>query len=240
MDRYSGELKYTFVAEAFFYMHIINQYERDNHIVLDICCYKDASLLNAMYIDSIRNGHNNPNYAEMFRGKPLRFVLPLNTTTHNDGTENLVILSNTEATAYKTKNKLILCKPEILCDLGCETPRINYDEKLGKEYRYFYAISSDVDEENPGALIKVDVKNKTRKIWFEKNCYPSEPIFVPTPNSKSEDDGIILASMIYGLNDVKRVGLLVLCAKNWIELGRCEFITPGPVPKCLHGWYKNN
>lgn len=172
MDRYSGKLKYTFVAEAFFYMHIINQYERDNHIILDICCYKDASLLNAMYVESIKNGHNNPNYAEMFRGKPLRFVLPLNQTKHSLN-ENLVTLLNTGATAFKTKNKLILCKPEILCDLGCETPRINYDAKLGKEYRYFYAISSDVDAENPGALIKVDVKSKTRKIWFEKNCYPS-------------------------------------------------------------------
>lgn len=92
--------------------------------------------------------------------------------------------------------------------------------------------------------------------WCEPNCYPSEPIFVPAPNckvcncfrkftlaltilniTKSEDDGVILASMVWGKSDENRVGLLVLCAKRWIEIGRCEFTTKGPVPKCLHGWF---
>lgn len=55
--------------------------------------------------------------------------------------------------------------------------------------------------------------------------------------AKSEDDGVILASMVWGKTDENRVGLLVLCAKTWTEIGRCEFITNGPVPKCLHGWF---
>lgn len=55
--------------------------------------------------------------------------------------------------------------------------------------------------------------------------------------SQSEDDGVILATMIWGDGDANRVGLLVLCGKTLEELGRCEFKTPGPVPKCLHGWY---
>lgn len=55
--------------------------------------------------------------------------------------------------------------------------------------------------------------------------------------SQSEDDGIILATMIWGNGAVNRVGLLVLCGKTLKELGRCEFKTPGPVPKCLHGWF---
>lgn len=54
---------------------------------------------------------------------------------------------------------------------------------------------------------------------------------------KSEDDGVVLASMVWGKTDENRVGLLVLCAKTWTEIGRCEFITNGPVPKCLHGWF---
>lgn len=65
----------------------------------------------------------------------------------------------------------ILVKPELLCDVGCETPRINVDSHLGKEYRYFYAISCDMDQ-------------KTKKMWQEKGVYPSEPIFVPDPNGK--------------------------------------------------------
>jgi carotenoid isomerooxygenase len=43
--------------------------------------------------------------------------------------------------------------------------------------------------------------------------------------------------MVWGKEEENRVGLLVLCAKSMKELGRCEFKTNGPVPKCLHGWY---
>lgn len=43
--------------------------------------------------------------------------------------------------------------------------------------------------------------------------------------------------MVWGADDEHRVGLLVLCAKTWTELGRTEFQTPSPVPKCLHGWF---
>jgi len=46
----------------------------------------------------------------------------------------------------------IFVKPELLCDVGCETPRINADFHLGKEYRYFYAISCDMDMDNPGTV----------------------------------------------------------------------------------------
>lgn len=86
-------------------------------------------------------------------------------------------------------------------------------------------------------LIKVDVLTKTSQTWCEPNCYPSEPIFVPSPNCSAEDDGVVLAAMVWGGQEVNRVGLLVLCARTWTELGRSEFRTPGPVPKCLHGWF---
>lgn len=35
----------------------------------------------------------------------------------------------------------------------------------------------------------------------------------------------------------REVCLLVLDATSFTELARVEFITPGPVPKCLHGWF---
>lgn len=86
-------------------------------------------------------------------------------------------------------------------------------------------------------LIKVDVLTKTRQTWCEHNCYPSEPIFVARPSAVAEDDGIVLAALVWGGAEVNRAGMLVLCARTWTELGRAEFRTPGPVPKCLHGWF---
>ncbi|XP_058449286.1 carotenoid isomerooxygenase isoform X2 [Malaya genurostris] len=276
LDRDTGELKHTYHVEPFFYLHIINQYEKDEHIVLDICCYKDPSMLNCMYIDTMKNMQQNPDYAKMFRGRPLRFVLPLNyqdalkrstssifsikrsfsslikklsvgedydsgkrnTNDSNLTLRNLVTLENTKATAYVMPDGTVFCKPQLLCDLGCETPRIFYEQHLGREYRYFYAISSDVDADNPGTLIKVDVVNNTKQTWCEENVYPSEPIFVPDPDPQSEDDGVVLAAMVWGREEENRVGLLVLDAKSFTEIARSEFTTPGPVPKCLHGWFR--
>jgi len=58
---------------------------------------------------------------------------------------------NSTASDADENDHLYVC-PEKLCNLGCETPRIN-DLKIGKKYRFFYAISSDVDAENPGTVI---------------------------------------------------------------------------------------
>ncbi|EDV90679.1 carotenoid isomerooxygenase [Drosophila grimshawi] len=288
IERGSGKLVQTYESEAFFYLHIINAYEQDGHVVVDICSYKNPEMINCMYMEAIANMQTNPNYAMLFRGRPLRFVLPLGAGVvalskrrlvkslslvgltappssrlkhsasqytditymatngrqespqhgrhDEDAGVNLITLGHTKAEAYQSANGILL-RPEMLCDWGCETPRIYYERYMGKKYRYFYAISSDVDAHNPGTLIKVDVETKTCKTWCEDNIYPSEPIFVPSPQPQSEDDGVILASMVVGgLND-RYVGLIVLCAKSMTELGRCDFHTNGPVPKCLHGWF---
>lgn len=52
-----------------------------------------------------------------------------------------------------------------------------------------------------------------------------------------EDDGVVLSAMIWSNENENKVGLLVLCARTFHEIGRCVFVTSGPVPKCLHGWY---
>lgn len=132
--------------------------------------------------------HQNPDYSKLFRGRPLRFVLPLRKPGSNTPPDsNLITIDKTyqrpdtfndridhkiskskqmdnnnnnsqdnnlqrKAAAFRLSNGTIIVRPELLCDLGCETPRINHESNLGKEYRYFYAISSDVDAENPGTV----------------------------------------------------------------------------------------
>lgn len=238
ISRKNGKIVKTFTAEAFFFFHIINQYESKNSdkITIDICCYRDANMLDCMYVDAMKNMHKNPNYAQLFRGRPLRFILPMNNkfTTHKEiNTDNVL---KKKSSAHKLDNGSVFIKPELLCNLGCETPRYN-QTYLGKKYRYFYAISTDVDVENPGAVIKVDTKTKKRKIFYEKNLYPSEPIFVPRPDAKDEDDGVILCAGVFGQEQETDVCLLILDAKNLDEVGRSTFSTPGPIPKCLHGWF---
>jgi carotenoid isomerooxygenase len=47
---------------------------------------------------------------------------------------------------------LLPAESELIVDIGCETPQINYEAYNGRPYKYFYAISSDVDMENPGTV----------------------------------------------------------------------------------------
>lgn len=261
LSRETGKLVRTFEADAFFYLHIINVYEvadsdsDEEYVVLDICCYRDPKMLDCMYIEAMESMQQNPDYARMFRGRPMRFVLPMQPshsdctvpasdvtpvpqqvskggsmqqlrrsisiaslllaklggggpaarravtkmtrsmseqrafryrsmgdaidrmgrTDTDDGRDedfevvaddddaacdaemdmapNLVRLTGTTAEAYHRRgSEHVFCKPERLCDLGCETPRIYYERYMGKPYRYFYAISSDVDAENSGTV----------------------------------------------------------------------------------------
>jgi len=56
ISRKTSQVIKTFVAETFFYLHIINQFEtRDKeYIVLDICCYRNPKMLQYMYFDAMK------------------------------------------------------------------------------------------------------------------------------------------------------------------------------------------
>lgn len=57
---------YKFYADAFFYLHIINQYETGNYIVLDICCYRDPAMLDCMYIETMKVGNSQKQFCVSF------------------------------------------------------------------------------------------------------------------------------------------------------------------------------
>ena len=78
----------------------------------------------------------------MFHGRPKRFRM--NVSVENSPSHN---------------SDLPLAISELIVDIGCETPQINYDAYNGKPYQYFYAISSDVDMENPGTVRLKNVFN---------------------------------------------------------------------------------
>ncbi|XP_053612969.1 carotenoid isomerooxygenase [Plodia interpunctella] len=211
LSRKDGKEFKRYRMEAMFYLHIINCFEQDSAVVVDICAYKDAKALDAMYIHAIETMQSNADYASWFRARPQRVTLPL-----------------------AARARLVCAR---LADLGCETPRIHYDLVNGRPYRYFYAISSDVDAENPGTIIKVDTISGEVKTWCDANNYPSEPIFVPSPDGKDEDDGVLVSAVVWGGSRTRAVALLVLDARTLTEIARAEFATPSEVPKCLHGWF---
>ncbi|XP_025830261.1 carotenoid isomerooxygenase isoform X2 [Agrilus planipennis] len=237
--------KEDFYTSSFFYLHIINQFEiTDEYLVIDVCCYKNPDFVNCMFTENLLNAQMNPCFAKMARNKPQRFIVPLTKfkkQSFNKETQsssgNLIHLDNSLCEAYLQRDGRIILSPEDLCGLSCETPQIYYKKYSGKPYRYFYAIGADVATENPGLIIKVDTVEKDCKTWCEKNCYPSEPIFFPRPNAQEEDDGVLMSSLLWGEEQWNKIGLIILDAKSLKELGRAEFTTPSPAPKCLHGWF---
>jgi carotenoid cleavage dioxygenase-like enzyme len=90
-------------------------------------------------------------------------------------------------------------------------------------------------------LIKLDLDRNadgtfSHKIWQQFGCTPSEPIFVPSPNSKAEDDGVITSVILDGNTGTSF--LLILDASTFTEIARAE-MEPGKfVPYNYHGlWY---
>ena len=54
--------------------------------------------------------------------------------------------------------------------------------------------------------------------WLEKNCYPSEAVFVPAPDARAEDEGLLLSLVYDSSKDESFV--LVLDANNMAEVAR--------------------
>lgn len=45
--------EYIYLTAAFFFLHIINVYEDNDHVVIDICCYENADMLKCMTIEAL-------------------------------------------------------------------------------------------------------------------------------------------------------------------------------------------
>lgn len=44
----------------------------------------------------------------------------------------------------------------------------------------------------------MDVQSGAVVIWQQPDCYPGEPLFVPTPGAEAEDDGLVLSVVLDG------------------------------------------
>ncbi len=114
-----------------------------------------------------------------------------------------------------------------------EMPRIYYDRCNGRPYDYVYgydAYNAVVGLTRRG-LVKIDTKTRHVHLWLEDGCIAEEPVFVPKPQAKTEDDGVVLALV---LDTKKRKSfLLIVDAKKFKEIGRVE--VPHHIPYGLHG-----
>nr|XP_027223258.1 carotenoid isomerooxygenase-like [Penaeus vannamei] len=234
VNRETGkEVKQKVKCEAFFFMHIINCYERENHIVIDVNAYKKPDLLHAFHLKNLRErGASLGN--ELDGGSVKRIVIPMEVSDKVSPELNLVMLAGTKAKANRQKDGSLYLTPDAVTDYAYEIPALHPDY-TGKRYRYFYGSCGNMTL-TTGKVGKVDFESREVKEWFEDGLYAGVSCFVPRPGATAEDDGVLLVTELHSA-DRKKVSVVILNSVDMTEVARVAFSTPSDVPRSLHGCF---
>ncbi|KIM67685.1 hypothetical protein SCLCIDRAFT_91235, partial [Scleroderma citrinum Foug A] len=101
------------------------------------------------------------------------------------------------------------------CDLPVINPRF-----LTKFSRYIYGVCDRDLSTFFDGLVKYDVEAHTALYFTTNGHSPGEPILMPDPKGKAEDDGVLLCVVLDGY--AEKSHLLVLDAKTMEEVGRAS------------------
>jgi len=69
-----------YIADPFVFFHTINAFEDKNQLVVDICCYPEGKVVQALFAERIktsRDPQNNQQFNSEALSEVRRFVLPL-------------------------------------------------------------------------------------------------------------------------------------------------------------------
>lgn len=217
IDKKTGEEIASLEVPPFFTFHFINAYEEVDKdsgqicVIADCCEYMGKpTILKHMQLDVLRSTKPNDTLPDSRLG---RLIIPL------DGSP---------------VGELVTAVPHDYHGRGLDMPTINPLYKTHK-YKYVYACAAHRPTNFLNMLTKVDVVNKTTLNWYEEGGIPSEPLFVPRPGAKLEDDGVVL-SIVSDNNGGSFV--IVLDGISFVELARAPL--PHGLPYGFHGcWIPN-
>jgi beta,beta-carotene 9',10'-dioxygenase len=205
LEKSSGKIIKQYQTDACFAFHHINAFDNGDDIIVDMAAKPDTSVVDDLYLEHLRTSLGRPMQAH---SQLQRFILPL-------------------------KNSEL--RQETISEEYLEMPTINYRAHNGRNYRYVYGLGTykDRPDDFENQLFKIDSDSGNHIIWYEENCYPWEPIFVPDPNSTAEDDGVILSTVLDSSKDESF--LLILDAKDFSELARLAL--PHIIPLGFHAQF---
>ena len=66
--------------------------------------------------------------------------------------------------------------------------------------------------------------------------FVSEPIFVPRPHARDEEDGVLCITLL-GITSQSNVTLVILDARDLSEVAKIKFATEGSVAQAMHGLF---
>ncbi|XP_066933968.1 beta,beta-carotene 15,15'-dioxygenase-like [Clytia hemisphaerica] len=212
IDRKTGKEMRRIKVNPVFVFHHVNAYEENGDIIVDVAAYPDASIVSALYLKQLREGHKG----EWVKLPNLyRYRLPI--AQLQDTTADVLDLP-TDKTGRDYE-----C---IAADF--EMPTINYEMCNGKPYRYTYGVDTPFGH----FISKVDVQNKTKVNWYPGEHYSvSEGYFIAKPGAKLEDDGVVVSS-VTGVKG-KPSFLVILDARTFSEIARATL--PFAPALTIHG-----
>lgn len=227
VNKHTGEiLPQKFFTDPQFTFHHINAFEikesqNNSTLMVDVSSYNTDFEINNLSIDH-RDPHNPDirHFPEQ-RSYAKRIEIPINLN--------------------EKSNEKVYCNLTCLnSEYGFEFPMINYFEKNGSKYRYVYGVCTDNNK--PVAVTKMDVDNPLKpmlKVYEEEGKFflPSEPVFVPSPNAESEDDGVLLVMV---LTTDKTDYLSILDAKDMEEIARADMPEDVKGAFTFHGFFADN
>jgi beta,beta-carotene 9',10'-dioxygenase len=192
IDRKDGKRIATIKTDAFFSFHHVNAFEDGDDLVADLATYTDSAIINEYYINRLSETNKPLPVSRMER-----FVLDL-------------------------KGKRIRNR-KIISEACIELPHFDYAQYHGKSnYRYVYGCGIHPSRPNEfyNQLVKIDMQTGEHITWFGDGFYPGEPVFVPHPVRREEDDGILLSVVLNAAQN--QSFLLILDARTLQERARAE------------------
>ncbi|KAF9084929.1 hypothetical protein BGX29_005503 [Mortierella sp. GBA35] len=234
VDRRHGRHVATFECDPYYSFHTINAWDEGDDVVLDLACYKDHTVIGDYYIENLRNETSGkPPQQAVLRRYRLRDI------SKHASLSNL----NRKKPPNPSPAEIDFQLDE---SINFELPSMNPSRYL-HPYRYAFGVNRSGLNKTLiyDRIIKVDL-DKIKKgdqagsatFWVQDQCTPSEPVFVPTPNSTDEDDGVLLSIVLDGR---RRTGfLLVLDAKTMTEIARADMPEGKVAPHNFHGMFVPN
>ena len=220
-----------FKTEPMWAYHHINAFEKDNTITIDVNGYENADIVNApngfLYIPNAIDSNLRRNAAR--DGNWFRIIVPVNSGGTFINFTKLPAIDKDGRTftaeLIRTNENLMPGIPKKFSYGLTGFPPMDSSNNYGSDKSGAFTTWSIVKMDHDAAeslLYKKDSKGYSVSSWSEKNCYPSESIFVSRhkgTQNHDDDDGVIL-SIVYDGNK-RESFLLVLDAKSMKELGRC-------------------
>ncbi|KAF9987209.1 hypothetical protein BGZ75_000927 [Mortierella antarctica] len=236
----------TFKSESFFFFHHVNAFEdAADNVYLDFTLYSDDTIAHQLSLSALLSQPS----PSLTRPILCRFELA-NVQAEAQRLENYnTAMANTSPVdklrglmrrvsvgqgnsnyAVPEKNSNVIpMATRIRSTPGVELPRIN-PIYHGLDYKYTWGVG--LTEQGPGemydCIMKVHVNGDAEPIvWTQKNCYPSEAVFVPPPVFDQGEDAGVVVSVVYDA-EANFSFVLVLDAKDLTEKARA--ILPEIVP----------